>query len=363
MTSKAENNPSPENDSRYTFSAIRRKDQETGLTFLRLECVDRADPTKSLLAEIAPEIGSNIVTFQSGNHDIFYRDTALLKDKKRKDKWTGCFVIGTPANRIDLDGRKSINLNGHEISLEKRKREQGNDPLVHGLVDDLPWKVDKMGADGNSARVSTYIDMDPSNPHWEFLPIEHKMGLDFVLGKDGLTVNFNIHNMSRENLPFNAALHPYYPSEGAEIRIAADGHMPTSPELLPTGEIEDVTNTEFDLRQPTSIIDTDFDDVWTSLNSGNDTFIQWPNKSLRVRQIVDPNIWSHAVLFTQHQNQGYVCLEPQAGSTNAINLNAKAEKERDQDLKEAANLKEIPPGETLNTSVTFAVEHLESSAA
>jgi aldose 1-epimerase len=59
---------------------------------------------------------------------------------------------------------------------------------------------------------------------------------------------------------FNAANHSYWNLDGTEtwaghsLRVAADAYLPTTADFTPTGEILDVTGTEYDFRQPRQIV-------------------------------------------------------------------------------------------------------------
>ena len=58
---------------------------------------------------------------------------------------------------------------------------------------------------------------------------------------------------------FNAANHSYWNLDGTEtwaghtLRVAADRYLPTTEDFTPTGQIADVSGTDFDLRQPRAI--------------------------------------------------------------------------------------------------------------
>ncbi len=58
---------------------------------------------------------------------------------------------------------------------------------------------------------------------------------------------------------FNAANHSYWNLDGSAtwaghtLRIAADSYLPTTEDFIATGEIADVTSTDFDLRQPRAV--------------------------------------------------------------------------------------------------------------
>ena len=80
-----------------------------------------------------------------------------------------------------------------------------------------------------------------------FAVTDHGLQLDVTATTDALTL-------------FNVANHSYWNMDGAEtwaghqMQIAADRYLPVTADFCPTGEIADVTGTNFDLRQMREII-------------------------------------------------------------------------------------------------------------
>jgi aldose 1-epimerase len=71
---------------------------------------------------------------------------------------------------------------------------------------------------------------------------------------DGETLRMEVTAKTDRLSLFNAANHSYWNLDGTEswqghsLRVAADHYLPTTDEVLPTGEIASVTGTEFDFR-------------------------------------------------------------------------------------------------------------------
>ncbi len=132
--------------------------------------------------------------------------------------------------------------------------------------------------------------------------------------------------------------------------------MPTDSELLPTGELRNVSGTSYDLTQPQPVADMMFDDVWTGLVEGKHPYIQYDHLGIRVIQEGD-SPFSHVVLYTQRESDlSFICLEPQTGSTNAINLHQRALITGDKTLEAASGLTVVEPGAIDTGTVLFHVQ-------
>ncbi len=153
--------------------------------------------------EIAPERGSNMYRFQSGEHEIIYGDRKLIRD----GSWSGNFVLWPLPNRVR---GKEYTFEGNTISLQDVKRKEGNEPLIHGLVDDKPWSYSGLEADDSSARVTTSVEIMPDSPDFRHYPFPSRLSLEYVLTDKGVRVGYAVENKGTGNMPFGFALHPYF---------------------------------------------------------------------------------------------------------------------------------------------------------
>ncbi len=319
---------------------------------------DPADPSRNLQIGVAPSLGSNMVQLRVGDREVFQCNRESL----REGGWTGCFVLWPLPNRYDLDGQKAFEFEGSTVSLDDIVRLPADYFLIHGLVDDQPWDFEEPVVTGDSASVTTRITVDPSSPLFEHFPWESSLSLTFTLRPDRAEVTYAAENRTDRNMPHVFALHPYYELFGgaarSRVRIPAERVMVANEQKVPTGETRPVGGTHFDLRTPRPMAGLSVDDVWTDLQPGEDTYIEYDDPALRIRHVVTPD-FTHAVLFTEvAEQEHFVCLEPQTGSTNSINLDTRAKREGDADLEKAAHLIVVPGGGTQRGTVSFVIEHL-----
>ncbi len=88
-------------------------------------------------------------------------------------------------------------------------------------------------------------------------PGNRTLGATFTLS--GTTLRLEVTATTDAPTLFNAANHSYWNLDGSEtwaghtLRVAADRYLPTTEDFTPTGQIADVTGTDFDLRRPRAI--------------------------------------------------------------------------------------------------------------
>src|SRR5947209_5597479 len=131
------------------FSAKVQEEQDLG-SVIHLIYENPDTPEKNLQVSIAPKLGSNMFQFKVGDNDVIYCDKKLLVD----GDWTGNFVLWPLPNRVS---GKQYEFEEQTISLQDIKRKRGNEPLIHGLVDDQVWEYELPASDEVSASIATHI--------------------------------------------------------------------------------------------------------------------------------------------------------------------------------------------------------------
>jgi len=162
-------------------------------------------------------------------------------------------IMGRYANRI---GGARFELDGKEYRLTVNEGKNS----IHGGhrgIDRVTWREVEFGDGPEGARVvfeHTSPDGDEGFPGNVTFRITYT-----VTPKGELVLDY----FARTNEPtvLNLTNHAYFNLSGEgtgnifdhELTIFADAFTPVGPNLLPTGEIRDVTDTVFDFRTPTAI--------------------------------------------------------------------------------------------------------------
>lgn len=307
------------------------------------------DSRKTIEIRISPLFGSNIYKFKFNDYDIF---DCNYKKLKRRD-WTGCFILWPIPNRVR---NKKFEFEGKIYDLKDITRKSGNSPLIHGLVDDIPWQIGEIKANKNSIRASTFIYVLPGTKIYKYFPFKSRLLLEFTLSQEGLKIAYTVHNLSKTNLPFGFALHPYFPisrDEKTSIFLSTASIMESDKELLPTGKLINIKKTDFNLNKGLPITKLKLDHVFTDLDRSKEPYIDYAEKKIRVLFETSSD-FTHAVLYTKQKS--YFCLENQTGSTDMINLYTRGIKENNPNLIKAAHLLILKPGKQHSGFVHYKIK-------
>jgi aldose 1-epimerase len=337
------------------FRGEQRWSEELQCDVLVLEH-DDGRPSHHVVAEVVPAFGSNLWRLSVGGVQLLRGDADLL----RRRWWTGTLVLWPLPNRVR---GKRYEFGGRSVDLSGVVRPEGNEPLIHGVVDDRAWQHDPPVVTATGASVRTWFEITPASDVFRWYPFPSRLSLEIAVQATGVRVGYRVDNLGDEPLPFAFALHPYFElvdGAASEVVVPADGVMAADEELLPTGTVDAMGSGGFDLRRSTPIVDLDLDHVLTRLHAGASPMLRFPTTAIQVEARASEE-FTHVVLFTRRARaEGYVCLENQTGSTDAINLYARAEATGDDDLRRAAHLLVLPPGAAHEGWIEYVVSPLSA---
>lgn len=328
------------------YSAAAIPDRNLNTTIIALSYTDPNDPTRNLLACIAPHLGSNFYRFKVGVHELFHCEEEKLKEHDH----TGNLVLWPFPNRVR---DKQYTYHSRQYSLGNIKHGPGS--LVHGLVYDRAWVYEQPSANAEEAMLTTAIEIKPDSPNYGAYPFPSKLKLTYRLTASGVTVTYTVQNKGSEPLPYGFALHPYLnllPDRQATlVTLPANRVMEADQELLPTGRLLNVRTTMyemFDLNQPTPVHQLKLDHVYTNL-APIASSVEYPGLGLKLHLSASPD-FTHTVIYTPTRSP-YFCLENQTCATDAINL-------ANNGMQEIAHLLEVQPGEETTGFIYYKVEHV-----
>jgi aldose 1-epimerase len=286
-----------------------------------VEVVLLTDEAHKTEVTVIPSLGNMAYRMMVNGKNAFYNPVPNLGQLKLKPSMGGIPFLWPWANRIDQD---AFYANGkkYAFNLELGNlRRDGNKQPIHGLITYSPlWKVTAMKADGKSAWVTSRLEYWKHPDLMAQFPFAHTIDITYRLSSGALEVETAVQNHSSEPMPVLGGYHPYYqvtdsPREEWTIRIPAREKMTLSPKLVPTGEKTAVASAD-----PFPLKDLRFDDVFVGLipsaNGRAEFFIQ--GKKEKVTVGYGPK-FNTGVIYT-NPGRNYVCFEPMAGITNAINL-------------------------------------------
>lgn len=170
-------------------------------------------------------------------------------------------VLAPWPNRLG-DGRYGFEGIGAEVPINEPSRNNA----IHGLV---RWLAFRMTSRAQN-RVSLATELYPSPAY----PFALRLGIEYRLGRDGLTVTTEAENIGPVDLPFGLGFHPYLTAgtptvDQLRLTVPATHRLLTDDRGLPTTSVP-VTGTEFDFTQGRLIGVTRLDTDFTGLERGPD---------------------------------------------------------------------------------------------
>jgi aldose 1-epimerase len=170
-------------------------------------------------------------------------------------------VLAPWPNRL-AEGRYDYDGVSARAAIDEPERHNA----IHGLVRWLAWQVRYRAQ--NVLGMGCTLEPQPGYP-WRL-----DLGVEYRLGRDGLSVTATASNPSDRPIPFGMGFHPYI-SAGTGRVDECRLHLPGSTRLvtddrgLPTGEAT-VGGTEYDFLAPRAVGSTRLDTAYTNLARGED---------------------------------------------------------------------------------------------
>ncbi len=203
---------------------------------------------------VVTDFGATITSLMVPGAGGRYRDVVLgyedLQGYVNDSSYLGA-AIGRYGNRI-RSGRFA--LDGRTYVLGK------NDNLNHlhgghAGFNKVLWHAEPLDDNGRHGIRFSYVSPDGDGGY----PGELTVHMTYVIERDHrLTIDYLATTTAPT--PVNLTHHSYFNLAGSddtvlghEVMIAADAFTPVDSELIPTGEIRDVTGTPFDFREPVAI--------------------------------------------------------------------------------------------------------------
>ena len=320
------------------FSARVETDQASGQNVIILE---RAGE-HPMSAKIAPGSGANLFSLVYEGHELLYApaDLNLLPGYRY-----GTPVLYPAPNRV---AKGQFTFEGRTFDWGVNEK----DRFLHALVRSVPWEYEEPTAGSDGAAVLTYIDFTPGSELHDKFPFDHRLNLRFQLTSGGLEIEYEVVNRDSLTLPFGFALHPYFTflgdREQVYLCVPAESHM-QAVDLMPTGELESLDASPYDLRTPTPVKDLVLDEVYYGMRPQAPAWLEYRKTGIKVT-LEASSEFTHMVVYAQPQND-FVCVENQTCSTDAHNLYARG-------LTEVSHLLFAPPNGNASGLIRVRVEPL-----
>jgi aldose 1-epimerase len=292
-----------------------------GVPVVRLQ-----DMKRGIEVSILPSVGNIASAMNIHGKNILYFPEVKLADFQKKPMQTGVPLLAPWANRMDDTG---FWANGKKYNFDMTTgdiRKDNHGLPIHGLLSGSIWDVTRVTADAKSASVTSRFDFWKRPDLMAQWPFAHSYEMTYTLSEGALEVRTTVSNLSAEPMPVAVGFHPYYripdvPRDEWMLHMPARSWVVADDRRIPTGELKPV-----DFPDPLPLRNRTLDDGFTDLQRdarGLALFsIQSGDKSIDL--LFGPKypvavVWEPAI--PPGQAGAFVCIEPMAGVTNAINLN------------------------------------------
>ena len=202
---------------------------------------------------------------------------------------------------------------------------------IHGHGWQSSWRVERQTDAQATLKYAHSADAWP----WAYTARQ-----DVHLTKDQLRVQLSVTNDSDSIMPAGLGWHPYFPREGAELRV------PTTHEWFPDETTGDnrpkpIAPTA-DLTTMQRVSDLNLDTTFSVADGVIE--MHWPTHSVTMTS--DENL-RHATIYVP-PGQRFFCAEPVSHAPNAVNSAL---------ASEVTGFQTLEPGQTLSGGITLNVNH------
>jgi aldose 1-epimerase len=260
----------------------------------------------------------------------------------------GIPFLGPWANRLD---EPAFYANGKRYPFDMELGNVRGPIPIHGFLFSADqWQVVDVQADATAAWVTSRLEFF-RNPLWmKQFPFAHTIDMTHRLRDGVLEVRTRIHNLSLEPMPVSIGFHPYFMltdslRDAWTITVAARRQWLLADNKVPTGETRPIEQL-IPNPQAAALKDHDLDHVFSDLvrDTEGRAVMKVKGRSQQLDVALGPNYRAVVIYAPQNpkgQSRDFICFEPMAGITNAMNAAHKGLYEE---------LQSIPPGGTWEES-------------
>ena len=291
-----------------------------GVSVVQLE-----NPGGNERVSVAVSLGNLAYEFSVNDKNALYAPMDSLAAYAERPRLAGNPFLWPWPNRLEWEG---YYFEGKEYRLNMalgNVRPDGNKQPIHGLVTfSNYWEVIDSGANANGAWVTSRLDYSKHPELAQQFPFEHRVEMTYRLSGGKLAVTTKIINLSAGAMPVSLGFHPYFqlhdsPRDDWKIRIAAKDQWILNDKLTPTTETA-LTATQFKNPLDFPLAGATFDHVFGGLIRDTDGTARFSliGKQERIDVFFDDK-FDTSVIYAPTRG-AFVCFEPMAGITNALNL-------------------------------------------
>ena len=302
------------------------------------DVIQLEDATSQIVVSVAPAAGNVVFEMKVKGQNVLRFPYGSLDEFKSRPALSGIPFLAPWANRLD---EQAFYANGKKYAFDMELGNVRGAHPIHGFLSYArEWQVVEAKADGASAWVTSRLEVF-RQPAWiAQFPFAHTIEMTHRLQDGALEVATRIQNLSAEAMPVAVGFHPYFQLTDSTrdqwtLSVGARTEWVLSPDKIPTGETRPIDQ-RFPNPNAALLKEHDLDHVFGDLiRASGRAVISVKGKSQRLDVTLGENY--RAVVLYSPKGRDFICVEPMAGITDALNLAQRGL------YKE---LQSIPPGET-----------------
>ena len=292
------------------------------------DVVQLEDTRHRTSVSIVPSIGNIAVEMKVNGANVLWWPYASVAEFKARPSMSGIPFLGPWANRLD---EQAFYANGTRYAFDMELGNVRGAIPIHGfLTTNSNWRLVEAKATGTSAWVTSRLEFHKQPAWMKQFPFAHTIEITYRLQGGSLEVSTKIENLSAEPMPVAIGFHPYFqltdsPRDEWTIAVGARIRWLLAQTKIPTGETQAIAQF-FPNPQAVALRDYDLDDVFGDLirDSGGRAMMSVKGKTQKLDVALGPQ-WRAAVVWapkptTPGPDRNFICFEPMAGITDAMNL-------------------------------------------
>jgi aldose 1-epimerase len=289
------------------------------------DVVQLQDAKTDTSLSIITSVGNIAFELKVKGQNVLYWPYASVDEFKARPGMSGVPFLGPWANRLD---EQAFFANGRKYAFDMQLGNVRGAIPIHGFVTTTDqWQVAEVKADASSAWATSRLEFYRQPAWMKQWPFAHTIEMTYRLQGGVVEVQTTIANMSAEPMPVAIGFHPYYRLADSvrnewKLAVGARTHWLLATNKVPTGETEPIERI-FPNPQAAALVDHDLDDVFGDLvrDAQGRATVTVSGKSQRLDLVLGPNYRS--VVIWSPKDRTFVCVEPMAGITDAVNLAAR----------------------------------------
>jgi aldose 1-epimerase len=286
------------------------------------------DARSRTVVSVALAVGNIAFEMKVNGANVLWWPYSSVDDFKSRPAMSGIPFLGPWANRLD---EQAFYANGVRYPFDMTLGNVRGAIPIHGfLTTTSSWQLVEAKADAASAWVTSRLDVYQQPAWMKQFPFAHTVTMTHRLQGGVLEVATEIRNISADPMPLAIGFHPYFqltdsPRDEWTVSLGARTRWLLATNMIPTGATQPIGE-RFPDPQAIALRDYDLDDVFSDLirdSSGRAVMsVRGRTQKLEVSLGRD---WRAAVVWAPKptapgQDRNFICFEPMAGITDAMNL-------------------------------------------